>query len=219
MGRRPQVGYPVAIVGGITGAVVGVLGGIVGGSASIVASGVIGGALGALLAWLLCAWKREATRTGVFAYDAFVVVALVALALWYLHPELDWSLASLVPVLLRGQPISAIWFGALGGATISLKGVYDHNQDQWEPQLNLWHFGRPITSSVSGGMSYIFLRLISGTEPKDVAVYAAAFIVGLQEKRFLALLSKVGSLIFGTPDAKEPGSSTHILDGDRENTP
>lgn len=184
----------------------------------MIVGGVAGVIVGGLIGWGVCAWKRRLTRIAVFAYDVLYFIVLVALGMSYLKAGTGtgWSVRGWIPLPLHGLPSAAIWFGALGGAMISLKGVYDHDQkaspghEAWEEKLNLWHVGRPITSGVSGGMTYLFLLFISGSEPKGVAVYVAAFIIGMQERRFLALLSKVASLVLGMPGEQPPtmGSPT-----------
>lgn len=173
----------------------------------VVISGAVGVIVGGLIGWSLRAWQRRMTRSAVFAYDILAFLVLVLLAASYLRQGTGWSVRIWIPSPFQDLPITAIWFGALGGTMISLKGVYDHDQTEWVDKLNLWHLGRPITSGVSGGMTYLFLRFISGSTPTGVAVYVAAFIIGMQERRFLALLSKVAGLVLSTPGEQSPATA------------
>jgi hypothetical protein len=78
-----------------------------------------------------------------------------------------------------------VWFGALGGVIISLKGVYDHavgRDAAWDNRFDLWHFGRPVSGAVTGLVTYVLLCALnqSGT-PNQTVLYAAAFVLGTQE--------------------------------------
>jgi hypothetical protein len=72
----------------------------------------------------------ENARTKIFIYDLVVVIVLLVIgALYFKHP--DWfDLGGVPPPSDGGKSVNlsihCIWFGALGGIIISLKGVYDH---------------------------------------------------------------------------------------------
>jgi hypothetical protein len=93
-------------------------------------------ALGYLLVLLLLAVGREA-------------------GFWFLD-DLNDPIAGVLPL---GVP----WFGALGAVTLSLYGVFDHN-DHWEHKWNYWHMARPLVGVVLAIVAYfIFITLISST--------------------------------------------------------
>ncbi|HEY1796367.1 MAG TPA: IPT/TIG domain-containing protein [Stellaceae bacterium] len=109
-----------------------------------------------------------------------------------------------LPEVLR-VPVQAAWFGALGGIIISLKGVYDHAggkpANQWDNSYDLWHLGRPLSGAVAGGITYLLLRAINQSDHlTEPVVYAGAFILGTQERRFFNFLSEVGRLVVQVPD-------------------
>jgi hypothetical protein len=97
--------------------------------------------------------------------------------------------------------IHCIWFGALGGIIISLKGVYDHafGRDPWNDSFNLWHLGWPVSGGIAGLMTFLLLALVSSNVPSEPVAYAAAFIFGTQERRFFRPLSEVARLIVQVP--------------------
>ncbi len=66
---------------------------------------------------------------------------------------------------------------------------------------NLWHFGRPLSGAVAGGITYLLLRAVNQTgDLTEPVVYAAAVILGTQERRFFNFLSAVARLIVQVPD-------------------
>lgn len=88
-----------------------------------------------------CGWRGY-----IFAYDLAIVAALLLAGYFYLYghyafaaPTAGGAISS-IDIAVR-----AMWFGAMGGIVISLKGVYDHccAHGDWDDCFNLWHVGRP----------------------------------------------------------------------------
>src|SRR5215471_5178296 len=144
-------------------------------------------------------------RMAIFAYDLGVVTLLIfvgAMYLWY-------------PGFLKLEPdsyrlaIQSMWFGALGGVIISLKGIYDHSTgaDGWDASFNLWHIGRPVSGAVAGLMTVVLLMVVNANgKLSDPVVFAAAFIFGTQERRFFNFLYEVARLVVQVPEeAKSTG--------------
>jgi IPT/TIG domain len=150
------------------------------------------------------------TRTTIFIYDLVVLAVLMVIGVLYFkhHAWFD----------LGGDPqpgeggglkqnavnlsIHCMWFGALGGIIISLKGVYDHaiGGDPWKDDFNLWHIGRPVSGAMAGLMTFLLLLVFNpASTPSEPIAYAAAFIFGTQERRFFNLLSEVARLIVQVP--------------------
>ena len=60
-------------------------------------------------------------------------------------------------------PIGVPWFGALGAVTLSLYGVFDHN-DHWNPKWNYWYIARPLVGIILAIIAYFtFITLINST--------------------------------------------------------
>ncbi|HEX3885713.1 MAG TPA: IPT/TIG domain-containing protein [Stellaceae bacterium] len=140
-------------------------------------------------------------RVRIFLFDIVATIVLAAIAALYLKCP---GFHAWVPDVLR-IPVQSAWFGALGGVIISLKGVYDHAgrkpNNQWDSRYDLWHLGRPLSGAVAGGITYLLLKAVNQTgELTEPVVYAAAFILGTQERRFFNFLSEVGRLIVQVPD-------------------
>jgi hypothetical protein len=120
---------------------------------------------------------------------------LVTLALLWVHqPEFQ----RLVPGQLGPIPLSVPWWGALGGTTISLTGVFRHPTN-WNSSYNLWHLARPVMGAIAGSVGYlIFIAVIrsSGSQaPKHASAGTAvfdlvAFLIGYREEVFRELLRR-----------------------------
>jgi hypothetical protein len=142
--------------------------------------------------------ENARVRQQIFVYDLCVLFILLFLAWWY-FADVAWSLNKAIPSTLHGLPAYAIWFGALGGIVISLKGIYDHGPSDWQNLYNLWHIGRPFSGGIAGGVTYLLLLAASKNQPLEPVVLAAAFILGTQEKRFFNFLFEVARLVVNVP--------------------
>jgi len=130
------------------------------------------------------------------------------------------SVLDLKPTLVGGiLPVAVPWFGALGAVTISLEGVFLHNQE-WDRRHNYWHIGRPLFGAVLGIVAFFLFVVIgsaAGTPPKFldsapgsadapplkdfIIYYVLAFLVGYREETFRELIKRATDLILkpGTP--------------------
>jgi hypothetical protein len=149
--------------------------------------------------------KRDPIGRGaMFFYDLAVVGLLIGAAAFFVKfPEHR---------TLGGPPfrlaIESMWFGALGGVIISLKGVYEHSNGPggWDPSFNLWHLGRPISGAIAGLMTVVLLKTVNATgELTEPVVFGAAFIFGTQERRFFSFLYEVARLIVQVPEDAKTG--------------
>jgi hypothetical protein len=143
-------------------------------------------------------------RTKIFIYDLVVIAVLLAIGVSYFKRP-DWFDIGGEHVSVN-LSIHCIWFGALGGIIISLKGVYDHASGgvPWKDDFNLWHIGRPVSGGIAGLMTFLLLQLAASNAPSEAVAYAAAFIFGTQERRFFGLLSEVARLIVQVPSERVP---------------
>jgi hypothetical protein len=139
--------------------------------------------------------------TLVFVYNLAIIAVLVVLAVWSVD-------GTIFPAWLPNRyrlPLHCVWFGALGGIVISLKGVYEHSgrtpPNAWDDRFNLWHLGRPFSGGITGLMTYfLLLALNSGGKLSAPVAYAGAFILGTQERRFFNFLYQVARLILQVPN-------------------
>jgi len=148
----------------------------------------------------------------VIALVSFYLVVLLVSGVEYLH----WSwLHRYFAGNLHEVTFGTIWWGALGGVTISLSGIVGH-ADRWKPELNLWHVFKPFLSAVAAAVSVlIFGLLITSTgaqraSASSVTFLVLAFIVGYREEIFRDLLKKAADLILSQTSAAPtpPGTAS-----------
>lgn len=93
------------------------------------------------------------------------------------------------------------WFGALGGASVALYGIYSHVQARdFDSKYKLWYVSKPIIGAIFGWFVYLvyYVGLVSvqGTaKPLDVAIpfvpYAIAFLAGFSERFTVQIIDKL----------------------------
>ncbi|MEA2875178.1 MAG: hypothetical protein QOF14_374 [Hyphomicrobiales bacterium] len=159
-------------------------------------------------------------RRIIFFYDLlwFLILGVVA---WELTQKnncilptvptgkIDWSSVTAYCVLWTKYKLlfNCMWMGALGGVTISLKGIYDHgaSTDPWKNDYNLWHIGRPVSGAIAGLIAGLLLYLIVPVDKfSPVLIYGLAFILGMQDKAFFDFLSQIGGRFLPKSDATPP---------------
>ncbi len=88
----------------------------------------------------------------------------------------------------------------LGAVAINFYGISKHRfeKDSRFYKWSMWYLTRPFMGAIVGVITFALLSIISTNEPSTVMVTAASFVFGMQERRFLQLLEKVGNAILGT---------------------
>jgi len=102
--------------------------------------------------------------------------------------------------------ISCILIGCFGGLLYLFRAVYLNYcvLKQWSEDWMLWYFVRPLTSSICGGVSYLFLRagllvLEAQKEPNatNLGFYALAFIAGMNVDKFVSKIEDIAQATWG----------------------
>lgn len=134
----------------------------------------------------------------------FYLVLLIAVLL-YLWIEL---LTSGLPTPLLGHElaIQCVMLGSLGGILYCLRAVYLNRcvKSKWDENWEVWYYLRPLTSSISGLVSFLFLKagLIAldaeqATNSGDFGYLTFAFIAGLNVDKFVSKIEEIAKSIFG----------------------
>lgn len=142
----------------------------------------------------------------LFPLELGYVFALVAVLLLYHHNE---TAQRVVPDPAGPIPVGVIWWGALGGVTISLTGIFRHPRS-WDDAYNRWHVARPLLGALMGTVGYlIFVVVIQAADQGDLEVgdgspifYLVAFLLGYREQVFRDALRKAVDVLIA------PGRNT-----------
>lgn len=125
---------------------------------------------------------------------------LMLLALLHFH----WSWAQrLVGNALGAVPLAVPWWGALGGITFSLTGVFKH-ASSWDRSYGAWHVARPVMAAIMGSVGYLIsivairstgASLATAAHTGDAAFALVAFLVDYREAVFRELLRKAVDIL------------------------
>jgi len=127
---------------------------------------------------------------------AFSTFALIAESLIQLP---DWLLEHMLVV-------KCSFVGAIGGILYCLRGVYLNKcvRKNWDEDWHVWYYLRPIASTISGFVSFLFLKagllvLDAATEENAISFgyLAIAFIAGYNVDNFLKKIESVACEIWG----------------------
>jgi len=91
------------------------------------------------------------------------------------------------PIIMHLQ---TVWFGALGGITIAIYGIYEHiNKRDFDPTYELWYICKPVIGGIFGWFVYLiyYLGLVSvqgykGDIQTPELPYLIAFLAGVQRE-------------------------------------
>jgi hypothetical protein len=93
-----------------------------------------------------------------------------------------------------------VWFGALGGVTVALYGIYSHVQVRdFDAKYRLWYVCKPIVGAIFGWFVYLvyYVGLVSVQGSSSVNVqtpavpYAIAFLAGFSERFTVQIIDKL----------------------------
>jgi hypothetical protein len=107
------------------------------------------------------------------------------------------------------------WFGALGGVTVALYGLYSHVQMRdFDTHFSLWYLCKPVVGAIFGWFVYIvyFLGLVSvqgsTVDVKTPAVpFAIAFLAGFSERFTVQIIDKVVEVLTTWKEKPDEGKT------------
>jgi hypothetical protein len=144
------------------------------------------------------------SRVQVFWLEMTYLGLLALFALLYLAGGVPaWMTGSILYV-----PAGVLFFGAVGGVTISLNGVFTHMSD-WDPRYGLWHTARPFVGATAAFVAVLIFHAgvlsigatapasggATDNPPKYVLYYVVAFVVGYRESTFRELIGRAADLV------------------------
>jgi hypothetical protein len=139
------------------------------------------------------AWK-------LLAIEAAYLAAILVLGYLVKRYPAFWLWSSLV-----GLGAKCAWFGALGGVTIGIYGIYTHiSAKDFDPSFTLWYICKPVMGAIFGWFVFLvyYVGVVSaqaGTKPQISSPelsYLIAFLAGFSERftiktidRFMTVLT------------------------------
>jgi hypothetical protein len=104
---------------------------------------------------------------------------------------------------LIGLNARAAWFGALGGVTIGLYGIYSHIAvKDFDASFKLWYICKPIVGAIFGWfivlVYYVGLVSVQGSQAdvKSPQVpYAIAFLAGFSERFTIKIIDRLMTVL------------------------
>lgn len=133
----------------------------------------------------------------------YLIVLLLSSAIALAQMSLGFLIA---PYDILKVPLMCIAIACVGGCAYCLRAIYLNKcvHKRWDQDWNTWYFLRPIASSISGGVSYLFLKaglLVldskTNSDSNEVGFFVLAFVAGLNVDKFLAKIEDVAKTLWG----------------------
>ena len=136
-----------------------------------------------------------------------LVIVLLLSVIHYFFAMPGWYIANLLL-------FKCTFVGITGGILYCLRAVYLNKcvQKQWDKDWEVWYYLRPVTSGISGFISYIFrkagLLVLEADMKPDAIAYgylAIAFIAGYNVDNFMKKLESIASSVWGITKSHASG--------------
>lgn len=114
--------------------------------------------------------------------------------------------------------LQTVWFGALGGVTIAIYGIYEHiHLRDFDPKYELWYICKPLIGGIFGWFVYLiyFIGLVSvqDVDIQNVKIrtpelpYVIAFLAGFSERFTLKMIDKLMGVLTTWEEKPAGGAS------------
>ncbi|MGS6472830.1 hypothetical protein ACUS6C_04180 [Pseudomonas aeruginosa] len=116
-----------------------------------------------------------------------------------------------LPYEVLRVPLMCGAIACVGGCLYCVRAVYLNKcvYKRWDPDWHIWYFLRPIASTISGAISYLFLKAgllvlesSANSGATEVGFFALAFIAGLNVDKFVAKIEDVAKAVWGIEKTK-----------------
>lgn len=116
---------------------------------------------------------------------------------------LGWLPAPYAPLRV---PLMCGAIAYVGGALYCFRAIYLNKcvYKSWDPDWHVWYFIRPITSTIAGAVSYLFLKAgllvlesSSNAGASEIGFFALAFVAGFNVDKFVAKIEEVAKAVWG----------------------
>lgn len=156
--------------------------------------------------------KNEA----IVFFIAMYLLALVTLATYSIGAmALNWLPSPYAPLKV---PLMCGAIACVGGCFYCLRAIYINKcvRKKWDTEWHIWYFIRPITSTIGGAVSYLFLKAgllvlesSSNTGASEIGFFALAFIAGFNVDKFVAKIEEVAKAVWGIDKSRSASLSSN----------
>jgi hypothetical protein len=145
------------------------------------------------------------TKTGwmIFVIIIYITGLLVFATYSIGAMGLGWLPAPYAPLRV---PLMCGAIAYVGGALYCFRAIYLNKcvYKRWDPDWHVWYFIRPLTSTIAGAVSYLFLKAgllvlesSSNAGASEIGFFALAFIAGFNVDKFVAKIEEVAKAVWG----------------------
>jgi hypothetical protein len=123
--------------------------------------------------------------------------------------------------------LKTVWFGALGGTTIAIYGIYNHIQKRdFDPQYTIWYICKPVIGGIFGWFVNLIYVLgfvaIQGHGTDQIKTpqiaYLIGFLAGFSERFTIKMIDKLMAVLT-TFEEKPAESDAKNSGGKKKKTP
>lgn len=120
---------------------------------------------------------------------------------------------------LRGEQfvtyLQTVWFGALGGITIAIFGIYQHvTARDFDPEFKFWYMCKPLIGGIFGWFIALVFSLGLATFRDDEIQLAdsklpflIAFLAGFSERFSVKMVNKIMEVLLSWKEESAPGAA------------
>ncbi|MGB9467496.1 MAG: hypothetical protein WBR10_20475 [Candidatus Acidiferrum sp.] len=137
--------------------------------------------------------QAEPLAWNLFWLDLAYLVALLIIG----YVTYEWRTYWLWEKFITLHAATA-WFGALGGVTIGLFGLYTHIQARdFDPKFKLWYISKPIMGGIFGWFVFLvfYVGLVAVQQNMDhtnpLLLYVIAFLAGFSERFTIKIVDRI----------------------------
>lgn len=145
--------------------------------------------------------RKDGTMISVIIFYLFALLCVSTYAIGAM--SLGWLPEPYAPLRV---PLMCGAIAYTGGCLYCFRAIYLNKcvRKQWDPDWHIWYFIRPITSTIAGAISYLFLKAgllvlesSTNTGSSEMGFFALAFIAGFNVDKFVAKIEEVAKAVWG----------------------
>ncbi len=168
---------------------------------------------------MLAYWRARASAAAepiawqLLAIEILYLVVILGLGYFVQRYPAFWLWQDLV-----GNNAKAAWFGALGGVTIGIYGLYTHiSTKDFDRSFRLWYLCKPVMGAIFGWFVYLvyYVGVISATGTsgsgaeinKPQLAFLIAFLAGFSERFTIKTIDRFMTVLTVGEDPKKTNAA------------